>query len=79
MTVPAAARTSVCQIAGGARLKQGRGKFTQFNSACRTRSRAELLRITFKQTQANGWCQQTQANGWCCNQYIFGRSRPEGA
>ena len=30
-------------------------------------SRAELLRITFK---------QTQANGWFCNQYIFGR--PEG-
>ena len=40
-------------------------------------SRAALVRITFKQTQANGWCQQTQANGWCCNQYIFGR--PEGA
>ena len=47
--------------------------------ASRARSRAALVRITFKQTQANGWCQQTPANGWCCNQYIFGRSRPEGA
>ena len=26
-------------------------------------SRAALVRITCKQTQANGWCQQTQANG----------------